>query len=111
MSSKCQWNNCRGKFYTSVNTILGRLGSKAAIDVLLKLIHSQAVPVLLYGISALTLTKTELHGFCNAYNIICHKIFRSFDKGTVLYCQWYCGFWPFEVLYDYHRYDFFHKLV
>lgn len=108
---KCLWNECRGKFYTSVNIILGRLGCNASIDVLLKLMHSQAVPSLLYGISAVTLPKTELRKFCNAYNNIYYKIFRSFDKATVLYCQWYCGFWPFELLYDFNRYNFLHKLI
>lgn len=81
------------------------------IDVLLKLIHSQAVPLLLYGISAVTLTISELNSFCNAYNNIYYKIFRSFDRTTVLYCQWYCGFWPFELLYDYRRFNFLHKLI
>ena len=27
------------------------------------------------------------------------------------YCQWYCSFWPFEVLYDYHRFNFLNRLV
>jgi len=94
-----------------VNTILGRLSCNASIDVLLKLIRSQAVPSLLYGISAVTLSNTEIHSFTNAYNNIFYKIFRSFDKNTVSYCQWYCGFWPFELLYDYHRYNFLNRFV
>ena len=110
-SFKCQWNESRARFYTSVNTILGRLSCNASIDVLLKLIRSQAVPSLLYGISAVTLSNTEIHSFTNAYNNIFYKIFRSFDKNTVSYCQWYCGFWPFELLYDYHRYNFLNRLV
>ena len=92
-------------------TILGRLGCNASIDVLLKPLHSQAVPLLLYGISAVTLTNTELSSFCNAYNNIYYKIFRSFDRNTIIYCQWYCGFWPFELLYDYHRHNFLNELV
>ena len=108
---KCHWNECRGRFYSSVNTILGRLGCNASIDVLLKLVHSQAVPSLLYGISAATLKGTELNKFCYAYNNIYFKKFRSFDKNTILYCQWFCGFWPFELFYDYHRYNFLNKLV
>ena len=67
--------------------------------------------MLLYGIPAITLTNTELHSFSNAYNNVYFKIFHSFDKNTVLHCQWYCGFWPFELLYDYHRYNFLNKLV
>jgi hypothetical protein len=53
----------------SVNTILGRLGTTAPIDVILKLIRSQAVPCLLYGISAATLSISERNSFCHAYNI------------------------------------------
>ena len=71
-----------------------------------RFLHSQ-----LYGISAATLTNTELKNFCYACNNIFYKVFRSFDKNTILYCQWYCGFWPFELLYDYHRYNFLNKLV
>ncbi len=52
-----------------------------------------------------------MHSFSNAYNNVYFKIFHSFDKNTVLHCQWYCGFWPFELLYDYHRYNFLNKLV
>jgi hypothetical protein len=110
-SLRCLWNEAKGKFYMCVNTILGRLGTNAPVDVLLKLIQSQGVPSLLYGTAAVALNKSELSSLCNAYNNMFGKIFHSYDKNVIAYCQWYSGFWPFELVYEYHRYNFLNTLA
>ena len=107
----CEWRESKGKFYMSVNTILGRLGTNGSIDVILELIKSQAVPSLIYGIASSALTSSEIKSFCNAYDNIFRKIFHTYDCKIIAYCQWYCGFWPFQLLYNYHRFKFLDSLI
>ena len=57
---KCAHDDAKRKFYCSSNVILGRLGSSAPANVLLKLINAHGVQNLLYGISAATLTESEI---------------------------------------------------
>lgn len=110
-SFKCLWTESKSKFYMSVNAIIGRLGTNGPIDVLLKLIKTQAIPSLIYGISAATLTSSDLKSFTHAYDSIFAKIFHSHNKNIIAYCQWYCGFWPFHILNEYHRFCFLNNLV
>ena len=98
------------KFYCNVNVILGRIGTTAPINVLLRLIDSQSVPHLLYGISACTLSLKDIKSFNYAYNSVFTKIFHSYDNTVILNCQYFTGSLPFNYLYDYHRYNFLNKL-
>ena len=108
---KCDWSESKGKFYCSVNIILGRLGTSASASVLLKLLNSQGVPNLLYGIAATTLCEIELRSFIFAYNSMFAKVFKTFDPYTISCCQYYCGYFSFNLLYDQHRYLFLKKLI
>ena len=81
---KCKWEDAKKKFYCSTNVILGRIGTSAPVNVLLKLIDSQSVPHLLYGISATTLSAKELKSFSYAYNSIFAKIFHSCDNTVII---------------------------
>ena len=76
----------------------------------MKLIDSQSVPHLLYGISATTLSSKDLKSFSYAYNSIFAKIFHSNDNTVILNCQYFSNSLPFNYLYDYHRYNFLNKL-
>ena len=99
------------KFHSNVNVILGRIGTSAAPDVVLKLINAQGLQNLLYGISATTLTQCELKSFCHAYNSVFSKLFNSFDKDIITSCQYYCGYLSFDKLYEMYRYSFLLKLL
>ena len=107
---KCTWEDAKKKFYCNSNVILGRMSTTAPINVLLKLIDSQAVPHLLYGISATTLSSKDMKSFSYAYNSVFAKIFHSYDNTVILNCQYFSGSLPFNYLYDYHRYNFLNKL-
>lgn len=110
-SFRCLWDDSKAKYYISVNTIIGRIGTNGPIDVLLELIKSQALPALMYGIIPATLSNKDMKSFSKAYDSVFSKIFHSFDKNTIAYCQWYCGFWPFSILYEYQRYQFLNSLA
>ena len=107
---KCTWEDAKKKLYCNTNVILGRMGTSAPINVLLKLIDSQSVPNLLYGISATTLSAKDIKSFSFAYNSIFAKIFHSYDNTVILNCQYFTGSLPFNDLYDDHRYNFLNKL-
>ena len=65
---------------------------------------------LLYGLSAVTLSKTELLSFAHAYNSIFAKLFRTFNKDIILNCQFYSGYLNFDLLLDMNRFLFLSKL-
>ena len=107
---KCSWDAAKRKFYCNSNIIIGRLGTSAPVNVLLKLLDSQAISHLLYGISATTLSSKDMNSLSYAYNNIFAKIFHSLDNKVILNCQYYSSSLPFNYLYDYHRYNFLNKL-
>ena len=78
---------------------------------MLKLINAQAVPNLIYGISAATLTTQEIKSLSYAYNSVFTKMFNTFDKNVIYCCQFYSGYLCFNMLYDLHRYMFLRNLL
>lgn len=108
---KCNWDSVKAKFYRSSNAIIGKLGTSAPANVILKLINAQGVQILLYGISATTLNESEIKSFSHAYNSVFAKIFNSYDNNVLSFCQFYSGYLNFNVLYDLHRYTFLTKLI
>ena len=108
---KCCWNNRKKKFYRSVNMIFGRLGLSTDHSVLIKLVNTNAFPVLLYGTIATTLSSADLKDLEHAYDSVFNKLYRSFDKKIILQCQFYSGCWPLGVTYDYNRLVFLTNLI
>ena len=108
---KCNWDSTKAKFYRSSNAIIGKLGSSAPANVILKLVYAQGVQSLLYGISATTLTESELKSFSHAYNSVFAKTFHSYDNRVISCCQFYSGYLSFNILYDLQRYAFLTKLI
>jgi len=108
---KCDWVEPKNKFHCNCNVIFGRLGTSAPAEVILKLINSQGVQNLLYGISAVTLSESDLKSFSHAYNSMFAKTFQTFDNNTISCCQYYSGYLSFNRLYDLHRYIFLCKLI
>ena len=110
-SFKCLWDESKSKFYCNCNVILGRLGTTAPANVVLKLISTQSVQNLLYGIASTSLNNSELKSFSHAYNSMFSKVFNSFDSHVISYCQFYSGHLCFNMLYDLQRYVFLSKLL
>ena len=87
------------------------MGTSASAAVLLKLIQSQGVQNLLYGIAPSSLSKAEITSFQFAYNTFFAKIFKTQDNSVIMSCQYYSGYLPFEMLYDLYRFIFLCRLV
>jgi len=103
---KCSWDAAKRNFYCNSNVIIGRLGTSAPVGVLLKLLDSQAIPHLLYGISAATLSSKDMKSLSYAYNNVFAKIFDTYDNKVILNCQYFSSSLPFNYMYEYHRYNF-----
>jgi hypothetical protein len=109
-SFKCCFHSKKIKFYRSVNGILGRLGSAPPINVALSLIFTNCNPILLYGLEALKLSKTDLNALSHPYNSVYMKLFNSFDKNVITKCQFYCGDLPFEHYLHFRTLNFYTRL-
>jgi hypothetical protein len=108
---KCDWVEPKNKYYRNCNVIFGRLGNSASTPVILKLVHSQGVQNLLYGISATTLSESEIKSFSHAYNSLFAKVYKTFDNKVINCCQYYSGYLCFDMLYELNRYLFLCKLL
>jgi len=99
------------KFFSSLNNILYTVGSYPNISVTLALFKQICIPILTYGISAFSLSKTEISKFSYAYNNIFHKLFKTNDSNIIAWCQFYCGIWSMSTLYDYIRMTFIKSMM
>ena len=93
---KCSLDHAKKSFYRSVNAIIfgkvGRLASEEVTLQLIKLIKSKCIPVLLYGLEACPLNKSDLHSLDFVINRFFMKLFRTSNIETVSCCQEYLGF-------------------
>jgi len=57
---KCLLHHTKKLFYCSANAIFGEIGRIASEEVVLQLIINKCIPVILYGLEACPLTKSDL---------------------------------------------------
>ena len=60
-SFKVSTDQCRRSFYRAANAIFGRVGRITSEEVVIHLIVTKCPPVLLYGLEACPLRKTDLN--------------------------------------------------
>jgi len=106
----CDWHPGKRNFFVAINSILQTLGNNPSIQVALSLFRSVCLPMLTYGTSSVHLTQAEVHSFSFAYNNIFHKLFKIKQQATIEICQYYSGFWPFQIWYDFYRFSFLASL-
>ena len=109
-SFECSWSEAKSKYFISANTILGRLGSSAPLNILIKLINSHGLQKLLYGCTSISLNQKELSNLEFTYNSFFAKIFKTNLKSTILECFYFCGNLPLYLTYDLQRFIFLRKL-
>ncbi len=105
------WKEAKRHFYICINSFFDQLGTDAHIDVLLKLIYSQAVPKLLYGTCAIKLSLADRKSLKYAYNSFYSKIFKSFDSNVIANCQYFCNYMSFDCMHDLNRIMFLKRVV
>ena len=105
---KFQFDCCKAKYYNAISAILAYVGNTA--DIVLPLCNAQCVPILLYCVEAMSLTKSEKLKLSHPYFRLFGKLFNTFNNITLNQCQWYTGCMPLEFLIDLREINLFNKL-
>ena len=84
---KCSLSLAKKLFYRSANAIFGEIGRIASEKVVLQLIISKCIPVILYGLEACPLTKSDLQSMDFVINRFLMKLFKINNIDHVTYCQ------------------------
>jgi len=79
-------------FYRAANAIFAKTGRCDSEEVTLHLIKSKYLPVLLYGLEACPLTKSNLQALDFVINRFFMKLFKTSNIDTAKYCQEFFGF-------------------
>jgi Reverse transcriptase (RNA-dependent DNA polymerase) len=106
----CNFNTNKIKYYRAANAILGKLGHQDNAAATLHLLSSIAMPVLTYGIEALSLTKTQLIEIDHPWLRSCMKIFSTYDINIVRQCQSFADVMPVFHSYVIRCISFWNKL-
>ena len=86
-------------FFRSVNAIFGKVGRVASEEVVLQLLFSKCLPILLFGLEALPLNKSDISSLDFSFNRFIMKLFKTSDMNVVKDCQRYFGITsPSELL-------------
>ena len=89
---KCSLEHAKKQFYCATNAVFAIIGRVASEEVTLQLVKVKCFPVLLYGLEACPLTKSDLHSLDFVINRFFMKLFTTKNIEIVMYCQEYFGF-------------------
>jgi len=106
---KCNIHDNKVKFFRAANGILAKLGT-SNINVILSLLSSHCRPVLLFGLEAFDLKKSDKNKLDRCFDLVLSKIFGTYDKQCLRSCLFYCGYLPFSNQYVLQRLKFLSKL-
>jgi hypothetical protein len=98
-SFKISLDEARKKFFISSNSIFSKV-NRQQINVVLSLIQSYCIPILLYGLEAVSINKTDRVRLENPYTMVFNKLFGTFNKEIISHCQYYTGCLPLCYLLD-----------
>ena len=96
---KCIMSMNKQKFYRAANCIISKVGCKN-VSVLTALLLSKCVPIIMYGLPACCLTKTEKTKLDNSLDVILAKVFGTFNKTILRHCLYYCDILPLSWQLD-----------
>ena len=95
---KFNQDESKKKFYRCSNSILSKTGNKP--DVVLSLCQCYCIPVLLYGVEAMCLTKTEKQRLASPFTKLFIKLFYVTDSYNIALCQYYMSYLPLHYVID-----------
>lgn len=76
-SFKCSLDNAKRSFHRSLNAVFGKIGRIASEEVTLHLVTSKCLPVLLYGLEACHLTKSDIRSMDFMFNRFLMRLFKT----------------------------------
>jgi len=107
---KCAIDDGKCSFYKADNAIFGKVGRLASEEVTLQLIKSKCILVLLYGLVACPLNKSQLSSLDFVMNIFLMKLFSTSNMEIITYCREQFNFELPSVILAQHTSLFFAKL-
>jgi len=84
---KCATYDAKCSFYRAANAIFGKVDRLASEEVTLQLIKSKCIPILLYGLVACPLNKSQLSSLDFVINRFLIKLFSTSNIEIITYCQ------------------------
>ena len=103
---KCDFHLRKAKFFGSLNSLLGKIGTSSPLSVALSLVSSKCFPILTYGLESVKLFKAQLSNLCYVYNAIFSKLFSTFDQKVIEQRQFYTGILPLNYKLNLMRLNF-----
>jgi len=98
---KCSLDHAKRSFYRSVNSIFCKVGRAASEEVVLQLVNSKCLPVLLYGLEACPLNKSDKHSLDFAVTRFLMKLFSTANIEIINECRICFNFkLPSEILLE-----------
>ncbi len=88
---KCSLVYAKRAFYRSANSLFGKVANAASEEVMLHLVNSKCFPVLLYGLEACCLNKSERNSINFTAMRFFMKLFRSSNPIFISECLFYFG--------------------
>ena len=83
---KYSFQECISRFYSTSNNILGKVGSNPPLEIVLKLIVDQCLPILSYGNVACALSSNDIDKLSFVFNSVFYKLFGIKDKNIIKAC-------------------------
>ena len=86
---RCSLDHPKKGFYRSANAIFGKVGRIASEEVVLQLLNSKCIPVLLYGLEACSLLKSDLTSLDFVIVRFLMKLFNTNNMDIINNCCYY----------------------
>ena len=77
LNFKCSILEAKRCFYRGANAIFGKIGRLASEEVTLRLLKTKCIPVLLYGLEALQLHRSQISSFDFVINRFFMKMYNT----------------------------------
>ena len=108
---KCSLDKAKKSFYRAANSVFGKIGRIASEEVTLQIMDSKCIPMLLYGLEAYPLSKSDRSSLDFAIDRFFMKLFQTSSINIVRLCQSFLNFELPSVLWEKRVAKFEQKLL
>jgi len=77
----------------ATNSILSKIDTKSPLPLSLSLLFAKTVPILMYSMEAVSMSKHDTTNLSNVFNSMFFKLFGTFNKMIIEQFQYYCGYY------------------
>jgi len=100
----------RMKFFRAFNALYAKLGSSASETVILHMAQSFCLPILLYSLESVSISKTVLSSLEHCWTQVLYRIFKISTSDNVNYVSYYTGVLPLRYQIDLRKMRFYHNV-